>query len=286
MNQTPLLPLDRLLRNQSVALVGPAESLTGKRQGSEIDAFDVVVRLKFNDLHNEIDVGTRTDIVYFTPHQNAERFCWHLQQASVDIPVLVSTYPHDKSHTINFLKKLPSKCKVGYVSKYHRNFILNRMIGKPYTGITAMFHLLTHPIARLKIFGVDFYTTGYRDEYIAKVVKPINKVQKNTTKCVPDIVVFSKGSGKLCHDNISQFEFFRNYILGDRRVALDNNLSAIVKASDAAESPKQCRLLPRIRLKMFKLLLHLRSVFRKNKLSRSVSVSTTTGAVGWITGRL
>jgi len=273
MLQIHLSPLERLLRNQSVALVGPAESLTGKKQGSDIDAFDVVVRLKLDDLHNEIDVGARADIVYFTPHQNVERFCWYLQQKSANVPVLVSTYPHNKSHNISFLRKIHSKYKtinVGYVSKYHRNFMLNSMIGKPYTGITAMFHLLTYPLARLKIFGVDFYTTGYREEYIAKVVEPINKVQKITTKCVPDIVVFSTRSKKLCHDNISQFEFFRNYILEDRRVTLDDDLSAIVKASDAAESHKQCRLLPRIKLTTFKLLLHLRSVLHKHKGSSQI----------------
>jgi hypothetical protein len=267
MPDTHVPSLAEFLKNKTVALVGPAESLAGAQYGGEIDAFDVVVRLKFAESGLAADMGRRTDIIYFTPYQDAASFAEQLMTTHRGARLLVSTYPYIKRHK-KFLKefaRLNLPVKIKFVSKLHRKFLLMNMVGKPYTGITALFHLLTYPIARLKIFGIDFYTTGYRDEYIAKVVGPINKVQKNTTKCVPDIVVFSKRTQKMCHNNISQFEFFRNYIFEDRRVALDDNLSAIVKASDKAEIAKQCRLLPRIKLAMFKLLLHLSWVLHKNK---------------------
>ena len=61
---------ERLLRNKTVAVVGPARTLSGTKRGRVIDAFDLVVR--FNDAFEHLrasadldeDIGRRADIIY------------------------------------------------------------------------------------------------------------------------------------------------------------------------------------------------------------------------------
>jgi hypothetical protein len=60
----------RLLDNKSVAVVGPARTLIGKKQGRFIDSHDIVVR--FNDVFEHLpfvhdlaeDIGTKADVLY------------------------------------------------------------------------------------------------------------------------------------------------------------------------------------------------------------------------------
>lgn len=60
----------QLLKNKSVAVVGPARTLLGKKQGQLIDSYDIVVR--FNDFFECLpvvpsladDIGIKADILY------------------------------------------------------------------------------------------------------------------------------------------------------------------------------------------------------------------------------
>src|SRR5690606_18097197 len=61
--------LTAYLTGKRVVLVGPAASLTGRRQGAEIDAYDVVVRLNLSaptPPEQAADLGSRTDVLYHT----------------------------------------------------------------------------------------------------------------------------------------------------------------------------------------------------------------------------
>lgn len=55
------------LKDKTVALVGPSESISGTNKGHIIDKFDIVVRLnKSLPLPSKLaaDIGTKTDILY------------------------------------------------------------------------------------------------------------------------------------------------------------------------------------------------------------------------------
>lgn len=61
---------EQLLKNKSVAIVGPARTMLGKKQGRMIDTYDIVVRLNEVFEHLPVtpslgdDIGTRVDIIY------------------------------------------------------------------------------------------------------------------------------------------------------------------------------------------------------------------------------
>ena len=59
------------LKDKRVVVVGPARSAEGKRQGSLIDSYDVVVRIKsrFVAEDRKDDLGTRGDILYTDDHE-------------------------------------------------------------------------------------------------------------------------------------------------------------------------------------------------------------------------
>jgi len=54
--------LEDYLKDKKVALVGPAPYLRGKKKGSEIDSYDVVVRIQHN-IYDSDDYGSRSDII-------------------------------------------------------------------------------------------------------------------------------------------------------------------------------------------------------------------------------
>src|SRR6266568_2263825 len=64
------LQYEKLLKNKTVAVVGPARTLIGTGQGRFIDSHDIVVR--FNDAFQQlpvssslsVDIGTKADILY------------------------------------------------------------------------------------------------------------------------------------------------------------------------------------------------------------------------------
>ena len=56
-----------ILNGKTVAIVGPAQYMTGLGLGKEIDSFDVVVRLNRSceSIRNySKDIGSKTDILY------------------------------------------------------------------------------------------------------------------------------------------------------------------------------------------------------------------------------
>ena len=57
--------LKDLVKNKRVALVGPSPHILGKKQGSYIDSFDIVIRVNEFGIPSSLyeDYGSRTDII-------------------------------------------------------------------------------------------------------------------------------------------------------------------------------------------------------------------------------
>ena len=54
-----------LVKNKNVALVGPASSIAGSKNGELIDSHDIVVRLNYAKIQNKEDSGSKTNIIYY-----------------------------------------------------------------------------------------------------------------------------------------------------------------------------------------------------------------------------
>ena len=65
--------LKDLVKNKKVALVGPSPHILGKKQGSFIDSFDIVIRVNEFGIPSSLyeDYGSKTNIIFVALHENS-----------------------------------------------------------------------------------------------------------------------------------------------------------------------------------------------------------------------
>ena len=164
--------LTEMVMGKTVALVGPAQSLKG--MGAEIDAADVVVRMNrgFPAVSEEAHhCGQRTDILYHCMLEKENcggKIPWkELKEQNVFV---CSPYP-DGVHPFNrdivrFHGKNASRNLPFHAMQRNLYLTLAKAVGtRPNTGICAIVDLLAHRPASLKIYGMDFFATGWRESY-------------------------------------------------------------------------------------------------------------------------
>jgi len=130
------------LRNKHVAIVGRAGSLIGAGYGSAIDAADVVVRINWLlplDPNAAADIGTRTDILYHA---------WNADEIAETAMVYGVATQRNDIRLRMALSRVAGKKKKQY---------------QPNSGTVAVFKALESHAARVLIYGMDFYATGYHD---------------------------------------------------------------------------------------------------------------------------
>ncbi len=184
---------EKLLKNKRVAVVGPARTLIGSKQGRFIDSHDVVVR--FNDAIEQLpvssslsdDIGTKADILYCNQvilrksilqqgisHKQFARICHE-----VGIQYLVCTNnslsfdkkgspsptcdrrdEHIVSDFKNFL--VHHRIKLGFRIVYTASEMLIRWMNGNFgrTGFVAILDLLHFDIRSLYVTGMTFYHGG------------------------------------------------------------------------------------------------------------------------------
>lgn len=164
------------LADKRVVLVGPAASLLGRRQGSLIDSFDVIVRLNLAvpaTPEHYADIGSRTDILYHVlfnnrmmhtlkrTHDAAEIKSWK----DDGVQWIVTRQSGSSDRLPSFKRVLGNQIPLimmpeGYVDK-----LRSKVHILPSTGTIAITHLLDYPISSLFVTGFDFYKTGYYEGY-------------------------------------------------------------------------------------------------------------------------
>ena len=209
------------IKDKSIALVGPAESILGTRKGHIIDKFDLVVRLNKSiplPKNMELDIGTRTDILYNSlntsdfPGENKLSPSLHKKYG---IKFICSSYPfhHSVFHDdiLNYVMKyrfeLPFKVMDDKKFKKFERYLGTR----PYTGTCAIMDLLSYPIKYLYITGLDFYMTKYYHQY-----REISKGQLKHTR------------NSNIHQAKPQLDYLKQLVFQDDRIILDSFLSKIV----------------------------------------------------------
>lgn len=169
----------KYLKGCSVALVGPASTIVGSRQGDRIDGHDRVIRLNHAlpiPPHMTADIGERTDVLYH-----------HLDPNHPGVPPLkeftalllgsvrwiCSTYPYlpglQSSEWIDaFCAELNGRLRFRPVSLRHYYWLRATTQTHPNGGISAIQDLLRFRMDKLYIAGFSFYQThssyynGYR----------------------------------------------------------------------------------------------------------------------------
>ena len=154
-----------LMRGRRVAIVGPADTLVGRGQGTLIDSYDIVVRI--NGLWPVRptlvqDYGSRTDVLYHCCNGEAPianlrvrgfetlQFVWY--EINAESPMLVELCRD---------RRVPVCCY-----DESRKALMRRLRTRPNTGTLAITHLLTTELAELHVTGFSFYSTRYYEGYL------------------------------------------------------------------------------------------------------------------------
>jgi len=243
------------LRGKKVAVVGPAKSIEGTRQGTLIDSYDVVVRVKsvYVPPELEVDLGTRVDILYtddefsndIYPTDEVEKSGdkWiirdknnriepkkvysALENKKSDIKYICSAYPQGEWFFDRFTEALEH-----FSENYNVRIIddepyfeIKQHTNRPNAGFSAIIDLLTTPLAELYITGIDFYRSLYRENYLNSGYTPDTiRAWAGTHDGVDPR---TKKEDK--HDPDAQFGYFKyNMYLKDKRIKVDKFLNKVL----------------------------------------------------------
>ena len=213
------------LSNKTVALVGPAASLRGQGRGEYIDSHDFVVRINYANIQSVVDAGSRTDIVYYDGSYHDYSAC--------NPRFLVCSYPKTEWF-------FESRCRsnVERFKKDYEHYIVDPTIYnsiktsldvgqkiRPNSGTIAIVDLLNSNLSNLYITGIDFYRSSYlsnHPDYGSKGLKEIKSI-------------FAEGDNGDYHDTDKQFHYFRNEIMKDDRIEVDEFLKKILSIQNGEE---------------------------------------------------
>lgn len=227
------------LKGKRVVMVGPSGYLTGLGQGPEIDAYDVVVRLNLDcpirpDLHERLypgrphpdpgDVGTRTDLLYhtlFSISHTAELNRRHTPQEVAlwredGLQFLIARQEYASERVQRFLR-VAGELPVVLMPQKLIARVRHGTHAIPNTGVLAIAHLLSLPIASLYVTGFSFYTHGggYRVGYggftAAEAAKGNGTGHWGQVKTLTEVP----------HAQAGQMEFLRRLWREDRRLSFD-----------------------------------------------------------------
>jgi hypothetical protein len=171
-------------KGKRVAIIAPSPSVRETANGSEIDKYDIVVRINKNwkySLELNKYVGSRTDIVYNCINPDPEcggniDFDYvknNLKYIAVSIPII-----NDESHRdamfhnntvinnyIQFITNNNNRVKYYIVNKNLYNTYDNILKSRPNTGFMAILDILSYDIKELYIKGFTFFRDGYLSNY-------------------------------------------------------------------------------------------------------------------------
>jgi hypothetical protein len=177
------------LKNKSVAVVGPARTLMGKKQGSFIDSHDVVVR--FNEVFDEMpfppdlakDYGTKIDVLYCNQvilrnnvlGNDHRRFALLCDEIGINYIICTNnnlSYSHTGDPTsvcppsdrnvprnvANLLANRTTRFRTVYGASQYLHSMLEGHFAR--TGLIAIMDLLCFDVRELYITGLTFYHGG------------------------------------------------------------------------------------------------------------------------------
>ncbi|MGY8810602.1 MAG: hypothetical protein ACKVK5_06165 [Pseudomonadales bacterium] len=187
---------DSTYQDKRVIVVGPANSSEHYLPGSDIDQFDLIIRINKSPSivsANKSKIGSRTDILYH---------CCDESPSHGGGPILVKALAAQKNKFILFTYHDPSVVANAYkIAFKHPNINLyttrkslytdlrKSYLGKmPTTGLQALNHIISTDFKELHITGFTFfktpYASGYRDSH--KSAESASALAKSTGNHDPD----------------------------------------------------------------------------------------------------
>lgn len=247
----------RLLKNKTVAVVGPARTLVGKKQGRRIDSHDIVVR--FNEFFDHIhltstpsdDVGTRGDVFYCNQvilrDKILKREKPYHRELFNKLSGMGTKYFVCTNNSLSFDKtgKPSASCNKNdrgtiaefqqLLSKYETGIGLRVVHGASAllikwlkgnwgrTGFVGVVDLLGFEISRMYITGMTFYHGG------GHLLSPSTDVLHPLTNRDGSSSLSRSGQG---HNSYLELEMMRQLVRSFRdRIELDGDLSTLLQTN-------------------------------------------------------
>lgn len=206
------------IKDKTVAIVGPAQYMMGKKLGREIDDHDVVVRINrsiesCNDFG--IDIGKKTDVLYSCmiekPENAGEISVDELLERNICFVCVppkssmrgIANNSVQISEYANYEKfnNIKEKINTRVIDAGLNNRIAMKVNCRPNTGYLAIFDLLEHQPQKLSIYGFSFYLDGFikntkkgitgmsEKDYAAKCFNSKRHVQSNLWRYAKEALI-------------------------------------------------------------------------------------------------
>ena len=217
------------IKNKSVILVGPSESLYNNKTGEFIDNFDIVCRIKKSFPLNKKQfkyTGKRTDILishfkFGTKIYKQNNFNDHdVSIFNKNLKYIIFPFPHAVQPFSKFFKNFHKTdfCKnmtVPIVYKENKEQLeyLKKNLNDydPKTGLMSINFLLSCDIKKLYITGMTFEKDGFNKLY---------KSKQDDEYC--------RERTKKVHNSDLELEYFKKLCSEDKRIEYDIELSKLL----------------------------------------------------------
>jgi hypothetical protein len=266
--------LASFLKGKTVAFVGPAPYLKGQNKGELIDSHDIVVRIQ-HGIPNEVDYGTRTDIIQSCLNKNyGPPVVEHIAQLQEDKKpkfIICNDTASEQDLNGNWLnvdevyenafnslgvKMIHLKNEDDswdrwalyweiYAKQHIESFEAEGDL--QYSHFSANFNsgygginfLLRYPIKKLSVFGVDFYNSG-----IPQTDKGKYNKQYTDTYGVSGTPY---GPDKVLHDQLSQMMHCKNVLLNVDKLEIDKEVENMLLSESVKKRINKFSLLPKFK---------------------------------------
>ena len=226
----------KLLKDKTIAVVGPADSALHTGLGTVIDNYDIVVRFnkapyQLNEGMHKEDIGSRLDILFHNFLENEKtgggRLDFELYK-KLGIAYVVNPIPtyFGRRLVYNFYKKylIKENIYIAEKSAYEDNI---EKFGKyrPTTGFAGLNFILNSDFRSLHITGFTFFKTAYGDGYRDHLKNPeINKKHIKTENA---------------HDPDIEYNQFVELLKlkSDKEITTDKKLSEILMKESMVDLP-------------------------------------------------
>ena len=168
-------------RGKRVVIVGPAETVSDDLTGTDVDSFDVVVRLNngiaLADASPSL-LGRRTDLLFHNLKEDGERSAGAIPAALLrDRNVRAVVYPHWRTRRLRDLYRVKQSALADeggppvllLPPTMMANVRADLDDRAPTIGTAAILFFLASPVRELAIHGFTFFETAYRPGYNVSV---------------------------------------------------------------------------------------------------------------------